>query len=73
MFYESLFYGTKTTKPQPRMRFLETIKKGKRNGRTRYYCKNCRNYFTDRREHISQKNMFVKQAINFSRNAKCTV
>ncbi len=41
------------------MRLLETIKKGKRNGRTRYYCKNCGSYFTDRQKHISQKKMFV--------------
>lgn len=38
---------------------LNVIKWGKRNGRTRYHCKNCDIYFTDRREHISSKNMFV--------------
>lgn len=43
----------------PECGFLETIKKGQRNGRTRYHCKNCGSYFTDRREHITQKNMFV--------------
>lgn len=39
--------------------FIDVIKWGKRNGRTRYYCKNCGSYFTDRREHISDKNMFI--------------
>lgn len=37
--------------------FLDTIKKGKRAGYSRYYCRNCRSYFTDRRAHITQKNM----------------
>lgn len=38
---------------------LNVIKWGKRNGRTRYHCKNCDICFTDRRAHISSKNMFV--------------
>ncbi|MBR5276094.1 MAG: transposase [Bacteroidaceae bacterium] len=38
---------------------MDTIKKGKRNGYSRYFCKNCGSYFTDRRPHISEKNMFV--------------
>lgn len=38
---------------------LDVIKWGKRNGHTRYYCKTCSRYFTDRREYISDKNMFV--------------
>ena len=29
--------------------FHDTIKKGKRNGYSRYLCKNCGSYFTDRR------------------------
>lgn len=43
----------------PQCGFLDTIKKGKRNGYSRYFCKNCGSYFTDRRPHISEKNMFV--------------
>ena len=43
----------------PQCGFLDTIKKGKRNGYSRYFCKNCISYFTDRRPHISEKNMFV--------------
>ena len=43
----------------PQCGFLGTIKKGKRNGYSRYFCKNCGSYFTDRRPHISEKNMFV--------------
>lgn len=39
--------------------FLDTIKRGKRDGYSRYFCKNCKSYFTDRRTHISDKNMFV--------------
>ena len=43
----------------PQCGFLDTIKKGKRNGYSRYFCKNCGSYFTDRRPYISEKNMFV--------------
>ena len=43
----------------PHCGFLDTIKKGKRSGHSRYFCKNCSSYFTDRRPHISDKNMFV--------------
>ncbi len=39
--------------------FLDTIKKGKRSGYSRYLCKNCESYFTDRRQHISDKNKMV--------------
>lgn len=38
--------------------YLDTIKKGSRGGHTRYYCKSCESYFTDRRPHISERNMF---------------
>ena len=34
--------------------FLDTIKKGKRDGYYRYFCKNCKNYFTYRQAHISK-------------------
>lgn len=43
----------------PQCGFLDVVKWGKRNGHTRYHCKNCGSYFTDRREHISDNNMFV--------------
>lgn len=43
----------------PHCGFLDTIKKGKRAGYSRYYCKNCESYFTDRREHITNKNLFI--------------
>ena len=43
----------------PSCGFLDTIKKGKRAGYSRYYCKNCNSYFTDRRPHITEQNMFV--------------
>lgn len=43
----------------PHCGFLDTIKKGKRAGYSRYYCKNCNSYFTDRRPHISDRNMFI--------------
>ena len=43
----------------PHCGFLDTIKKGKRDGYSRYFCKNCSSYFTDRRPHISELNMFV--------------
>ena len=39
--------------------FLDTIKKGKREGYSRYFCKHCKSYFTDRRAHISARNMFI--------------
>lgn len=38
--------------------FLDTIKKGSSGGHSRYYCKSCESYFTDRRPHISERNMF---------------
>ena len=38
---------------------LDTIKKGKREGSSRYFCKSCSRYFTDRRPSVSDKNMFV--------------
>lgn len=38
---------------------LETKSNGHHRGYKRYYCKNCGSYFTDRREHISDKNMFI--------------
>lgn len=43
----------------PQCGFLDTIKKGKRDGYSRYFCNNCKSYFTDRRAHISKQNMFV--------------
>lgn len=43
----------------PQCGFKDTIKKGKRNGNSRYFCKKCGSYFTDRRPHITEKNMFV--------------
>lgn len=43
----------------PHCGFLDTIKKGKRAGYSRYYCKNCNSYFTDRRPYISDRNMFI--------------
>ena len=43
----------------PHCGFLDTIKKGKRAGYSRYYCQNCNSYFTDRRPHISDRNMFI--------------
>ena len=43
----------------PQCGFMDTIKKGKRNGYSRYFCKNCGSCFTDRRPHIAEKNMFV--------------
>lgn len=38
---------------------LDTKSNGHHRGYKRYYCKNCDSYFTDRREHISDKNMFI--------------
>ena len=43
----------------PRCGDLDTVKKGKRAGYSRYFCKHCNSYFTDRRPHISERNMFV--------------
>ena len=43
----------------PHCGFLETIKWGTRSGSTRYYCKSCGSYFTDRRVWISDKNKFI--------------
>ena len=43
----------------PHCGFLETIKWGTRSGCSRYYCKNCGSYFTDRRVWISDKNKFI--------------
>ena len=40
----------------PHCSFLETVKRGKRAGHTRYYCKNCGKYCTDRRTAVSDKN-----------------
>ena len=40
----------------PHCGFLETTKRGQRMGYTRYYCKQCNSYFTDRRSHISTHN-----------------
>lgn len=39
--------------------FLNVIKKGRRAGHTRYYCKICGSYFTDRRTSVSLKNKEV--------------
>lgn len=39
--------------------FLDTISKGKRDEYSRYFCKNCKSYFTDRRSHILDKNLSV--------------
>ncbi len=38
---------------------LETVKKGKRLGHTRYYCKNCKSYFSGSRKDISKNNKLV--------------
>lgn len=38
---------------------FDTIKKGKREGSSRHFYKNCSRYFTDRRPSVSDKNMFV--------------
>ncbi len=43
----------------PHCGFLDTIRKGSRGGYSRYYCKNCGSYFTDRKPHISNKNKFI--------------
>ena len=55
----SIFYGKKRKIRCPLCGFLETIKKGKLDGSSSYFCKNCNSYFTDRRVHISKQNMFV--------------
>ena len=49
----------KRRKRCPHCGFLDTIKRGKRGEYSRYFCKNCNSYFTDRRPHISDSNMFV--------------
>ena len=49
----------KRRKRCPLCGFLDTIKRGKRGCHSRYYCKNCNSYFTDRREHITNKNLFI--------------
>lgn len=38
---------------------LDTKRNGKYKSHQHYYCKNCESYFTDRREHISDRNMYV--------------
>lgn len=43
----------------PHCGFLDVIKKGKRAGHTRYYCKSCGSYFTDRRTSVTLKNKEV--------------
>ena len=55
----SIFMAKRRKHRCPHCRFLDTIKKGKRKGYSRYFCKNCKSYFTDRRPHISERNMFV--------------
>ena len=75
----SIFYGKKRKIRCPLCGFLETIKKGKLDGSSRYFCKNCNSYFTDRRVHISKQNMFVwfekwvrdKQSISQIAKASC--
>ena len=49
----------KRRKRCPHCGFLDTIKRGKRSGYSRYFCKNCSSYFTDRRPSVSNSNMFV--------------
>ncbi len=49
----------KRRKRCPNCGFIDTINKGVRNGSVRYYCKHCNSYFTDKREYISHRNMFV--------------
>ena len=49
----------KRRKRCPHCGFLDTIKRGKRAGYSRYFCKNCNSYFTDRRPSVTQSNMFV--------------
>ena len=39
--------------------FLDTVKKGKRAGYSRYFCNNCNSFFTDRRAHITERNRFI--------------
>ena len=43
----------------PNCGYLDTKRNGKYKNHQHYYCKNCSSYFTDRREHISDKNMFI--------------
>ncbi len=49
----------KRQKRCPHYGFLNTIKWGKQREHTRYYCKSCNSYFTNRRPHISDKNKEV--------------
>lgn len=51
--------GSKRHLRCPHCGFLETIKRGKRAGYSRYSCKNCGSYFTDRRSSVSRKNKEV--------------
>ena len=39
--------------------FFECVKTGKKQGKQRYYCKNCSSYFTSTRKDISASNKFV--------------
>ena len=43
----SIFMSKSRKMRCPHCGFLDTIKKGKRAGYSRYYCKNCNSYFTD--------------------------
>lgn len=43
----------------PHCGFLDTIKRSKRAGYSRYSCKSCGSYFTDRRASVSRKNKEV--------------
>lgn len=51
--------GSKRHLRCPHCGFLETIKRGKRGGYSRYFCKNCGSYFTNRRASVSRKNKEV--------------
>lgn len=56
-------------KRDPECGFLDVVKYGKRNGHIRYHCKNCGSYFTDRREHISDRTpsyikLYLQQSIS---------
>lgn len=46
-------------KRSPQSGSIITIKRGNRFGHTRYYCKSCGRYFTDRRAEVSMKNKEV--------------
>lgn len=39
--------------------FLETIKTGTKQGKQRYFCKNCESYFTSVRKDVSAQNKFI--------------